>query len=87
MERPYLTITRVRPLQNNRIMFLWKTIISPVILSAHYDTEKIKNKLSIINYMAGSHASRARESGQAGNRAAISVSMVVLWVNPAIFCE
>jgi len=29
--------------------------------------------------MAGSHADRAREFGQAGNRAAISERSVVLW--------
>jgi hypothetical protein len=36
-------------------------------------------------FSAGSHADRAREPGQAGNRAAISVSLVVPWVNPAAF--
>jgi len=37
----------------------------------------------LLTLSAGSHADRARESGQAGNRAAISESLVVLWGNPA----
>jgi len=37
--------------------------------------------------LAGSHASRDREPGQAGNRAAISVFPAVPWINPATFSK
>jgi len=49
------------------------------------DHQYRKSAESGANFLAGSHADRAREPGQAGNRAAISGDSVVPWVNPATF--
>jgi len=62
-------------------MFFWQIPAMGAILAFCRDVTG--NRLNIIT--AGSHADRAREPGQAGNRAAISVCLVVPWQTRPLF--